>query len=112
VKRSASVTLTVVAVMGIGARAQQGQDPCGPANFNPKVCQAAVRQRGYCSQGVWVPADYPQPYPFYYGLNQIYLSQGGVASAMSEEKCRHEHGFFHAIHGGFGSTGAGHSAHS
>jgi hypothetical protein len=111
VKRSTSVTLTVIAAMGLGARAQ-GQDPCGPANFNPKVCQTAVRRGGYCSQGVWVPGDYQEPYPYYYSLNLFYLAQGGIANAVPEEKCRHGHGFFHAMHGGFGSTGAGHSAKS
>jgi hypothetical protein len=112
VKRSASVTLTVVAAMGLGARAQPGQDPCGPASFNPKVCQTAVRRAGYCSQGVWVPADYQQPYPYYYGLNLFYLAQGGIATAAPEEKCRHGHPFFIPMHGGFGSTGAHHSAKS
>jgi hypothetical protein len=113
VKRSTSVTLTVIAAMGLGARAQQAaEDPCGPASFNPKVCQTAVRRGGYCSQGVWVPADYQEPYPYYYGLNLFYQAQGGVATAVPEEKCKHGHGFFHPIHGGFGSTGAGHSAKS
>jgi hypothetical protein len=95
--------------MGL-ARAQQSQDPCGPASFNSKACQAAVRHAGYCAQGVWVPADYDQPYPYYYGLNLFYLAQGGIATAAPEEKCRHGHPFFSVMHGGFGSTGAHHGA--
>ena len=112
-KRSTSVTLTVIAAMGLGARAQQApEDPCAPAGFNPKVCQAAVRRGGYCSQGVWVPAGYQEPYPYYYSLNLFYLAQGGVATSVPQENCKRGHGFFHTMHGGFGSTGAGHSAKS
>jgi len=103
--RSRTVTLTLVAGLGLLARAQQTADPCDAASFNPKVCKAAIRRGGYCSQGAWVPASYQQKYPYYYDLYQSYVAQGGVVSPA--DVCASS-GF---SHGGFGSTGAGSSAH-
>jgi len=80
------------------ARAQQGADPCAAATFNGKVCQAAVRGGGYCSQGSRVSMSYPQSYPYYYNRYATYMSQGGVANPSSAVKCPR------SAHGGFGST--------
>jgi hypothetical protein len=42
-KKSANVTLTLVAAMGIAARAQQRPEPCEAATFNEQVAQAFQR---------------------------------------------------------------------
>jgi hypothetical protein len=109
--KSARVTLTVVAAVGCAARgglwAQQPPNPCGPANFNQKACQAAVKNQGYCSSGAWVAQQY-QPYPYYYDLYRAYASAGGTVTAAARENCRRG-----VRHGGFGATGAavhGHAA--
>ena len=102
-KKSARVTLTVVAAVGWAARAQQAPNPCEPANFNEKACQAAVKSHGYCSGGAWVQQPY-QKYPYYYDLYQVYASAGGIVNAAPVETCqrpRHSGG-----HGGFGAIGA------
>ena len=113
-KRSAVVILTAAAAMGMAAHAQQSTDPCEGASFNGKVCQAAVRHGGYCAGGTWIPRIYQQRYPDYYDKYQSYLSGGGVATAVPEEKCRRP---FHSIfgshrvsYGGFGAIGSGHPA--
>jgi hypothetical protein len=48
-KKSARVTLTVVAAVGCAARAQQAPNPCEPANFNEKACQVAVKGHVYAA---------------------------------------------------------------
>lgn len=108
-KKSTHVTLTVAAAMGLAARGQQPLDPCGAASFNAKVCQAAVKQRRYCSQGQWVPLADPQPYPYYYGLYQDYVANGGVVTAIPAEHCG---GFMSHVYGGFGAIGGGRHHHA
>ncbi|HYW47077.1 MAG TPA: hypothetical protein VE959_29695 [Bryobacteraceae bacterium] len=109
-KKSARVTLTVVAAVGWAARAQQAPNPCEPANFNGKACQAAVKNHGYCSGGAWVPQQY-QKYPYYYGLYQAYASAAGVVTAAPVEACRRPSRLF-GRHGGFGAIGAAVHGHS
>lgn len=104
-KRSASVTLTLVATLAT-VRAQQGADPCAAATFNPKVCQAAVRGGGYCSLGSRTNMSYPQSYPYYYDLYAEFMAHGGAVSPSSALKCPR------SAHGGFGSTAASHTAGS
>lgn len=108
VKKSAAVTLTVVATMGIAARAQ-GPDPCDAASFSPKACQRAIHRRGYCEQGTWLPMSYPQHYPYYYDLYQNFVSNGGVVNGVPDETCRYSSG---AVYGGFGFFGARHHSGS
>jgi len=107
-KRSSAVQLTVVAAMGLAARAQQPPpDPCSPATFNGQVCQAAIRQGGFCSQGAWVPMSYPQGYPDYYDAYGKYVQGGGAVNPLQAEHCRRPR----VARGGFGATGAAyHSA--
>jgi hypothetical protein len=102
-KRSVQVTLTVLAAVGSAARAQ-APNPCGPANFNGKACQAAVKNSGYCSGGAWVPQQF-QKYPSYYGLYRAYASAGGNVTAAPVETCRRSSPRTGG-RGGFGATGA------
>jgi hypothetical protein len=104
-KRSVSVTLTLVAALGT-ARAQQGVDPCDAATFNASVCQAAIRRGSFCSNGARVKMRYQQSYPYYYDRYQDYLSQGGVVNAPPPQTCP---GGFLGLRGGFGSTASGHA---
>jgi hypothetical protein len=103
-KKSARVTLTVVAAVGWAARAQQAPNPCEPANFNEKACQGAVKSHGYCSDGAWVPQTY-QKYPYYYDIYQAYTAAGGIVTAAPVETCRRA-GHASWGHGGFGAIGA------
>jgi hypothetical protein len=102
-KRSASVTLTLVFTLGT-ARAQQYGDPCDPATFNGKVCQAAIRRGSYCAQGTPVPTSYPQAYPYYYDRYLNHMSNGGAVNPSRAQPCRHGTA---VVHGGFGATAAG-----
>jgi hypothetical protein len=97
-KKSAQVTLTVLAAVG-AARAQQAPNPCGPNSFNPAACQAAVKLHGYCDGATWVPQQF-QKYPYYAGLNQAYTAAGGVVTAAPALTCRVPR------RGGFGAIGA------
>jgi hypothetical protein len=106
-KRSASVTLTLVVAL-TAARAQQTADPSDAATFNKNVCKSAVRRGAYCSQGAQFPTSYQQSYPYYYDLYRNYVSQGGAVTPSSVEICRGGS----AAHGGFGSTGAAHGGGS
>src|SRR5580700_7351975 len=72
-KKSASVSLTVVAAFGIAAQAQPRLDPCAAASFNEQACQAAVQNRGYCWNGQWVKLKYHYAYPYYYDAYQAYM---------------------------------------
>jgi hypothetical protein len=105
-KRSASVALGVVTALAT-ARAQQSADPCDPATFNAKVCQAAVRGGSYCSHGARVPTIYRQSYPYYYDRYQNYISHGGVVSASPAETCP---GRGSGVRGGFGATASAHAS--
>jgi hypothetical protein len=105
-KRSAQVTLTLVATLGLAACNRQRKDPCGSATFNEQACQDAVQNRGYYWGGQWVPMSYGYPYPYYYDSYRSYAARGGAVHAAPA-------GSYSAspsvTRGGFGSTGAGHS---
>ena len=106
-KKSAQVIFTVAAAVGISAHAQ-ASDPCNAATFDGKVCQSAIKQKGLCSGGAWVPMTYSEKYPYYYDQYSAYLLAGGMASPVAEESCK-QPGFFGRLaiaRGGFGTTGA------
>jgi hypothetical protein len=114
-KSSASVGLTIVAAVALGAPAAQRLDPCASATFNESACQAAIQNRGYCSNNRWVRMTYRQPYPYYYDAYQNFVGTGGTVSAAQAGSCGAPGGFWIFSHGGshrgFGATGAGHTAH-
>jgi hypothetical protein len=84
--------------------AAHAQDPCDAATFNGKVCYAAVKGGGYCSQGSRVSMSYPQAYPYYYDRYRDYMSQGGAVTQSSAAKCPRL-----SVHAGFGSTAVVHA---
>jgi hypothetical protein len=106
-KKSASVTLTVLAAVG-SARAQQAPNPCQPGTFNATACRVAVKNRGYCSGGAWQPQQF-QKYPYYYDHYRAYSSAGGIVAAAQVETCRLP-GHPVVSRGGFGAIGV--AAHS
>src|SRR5689334_6826868 len=107
-RKSASVTLTVAAMVGAAARGQQRPDPCDALTFNEQACQAAVQNRGYCWNGRWVHMRYHNPFPYFYDNYQEYASQGGVALASTyADRCGHGVWGTHGGHGGFGATAHG-----
>jgi len=115
-KRSASVSLTVVAAVSMAAGGQRRLDPCAAASFNEQACQAAIQSRGYCWNGRWVQLKYHYPFPYYYDAYQEYMANGGVVNAAVVGSCGPPTRTFFGAHGaaraGFGATGAGHGAHS
>jgi hypothetical protein len=115
-KRSVSVSLTVVAAVSMAARGHLRLDPCAAASFNEQACQAAIQNRGYCWNGRWVGLKCHYPFPYYYDAYQEYMANGGVVNATVLGSCgppTHTVGGAHgAAYGGFGATGAGHGANS
>ena len=84
-KRSAQVTLTVVATLGLAACNRQRQDPCESGTFNEQACQQAVSSGGYYWNGAWFPMRYHYPYPYYYDSYRSYVSRGGAVRAAPAE---------------------------
>jgi hypothetical protein len=118
-KKSGSVILTIVAALGVTARAQQRHDPCAATTFNEQACQAAVQNRGYCWNGHWVRMKYRYPYPYFYDSYEAYLEHGGTVKPAIVGSCGPTSRWFRSTtntgsvaHGGFGSSSACHSAHS
>ncbi len=80
-KKSPHVTLTIVAAVSLAAaKADPRPDPCAAANFSEQACQTAIRQRGYCFGGQWVPMRYSYPYPYYYDQYQVHALLVGPAT--------------------------------
>jgi hypothetical protein len=116
-KKSAKVTLTVVAAVGLASCGRSRRDPCEPGYFNDFACQEAVRSGGYYWGGTWYPMVYHYPYPYYYDHYTSYRSGGGtVIMAPSGSYSRPSGSVTSAPssggvqRGGFGSTGASHAA--
>ena len=113
-KKSAKVTLTAVAAMGLAACGRRHPDPCEAATFNEQACQQAVQSGGYYWQGSWYPLVYHYPYPFYYDSYRRRVSSGAAVVAAPADAYSHPAASAPAatgvVRGGFGSTGAGHGA--
>jgi hypothetical protein len=118
-KKSAKVTITAVAAMGLALCGRRHPDPCAAATFNEMACQDAVRSGGYYWQGSWFPMAYSYPYPYYFDSYRRYVSSGGtVVSAPGNVYGRPGAGAAGSApdsssgveRGGFGSTGSGHGA--
>ncbi len=119
-KKSAKVTLTVVAVVGLASCGRRRLDPCQPASFSQQACQEAIDRGGYYWQGSWFPMTYSYPYPYYFDSYRGYVSRGGrmttapsgaythpTAGRPSSSSSSSSSG---VERGGFGSTGSGHGA--
>ncbi|HUI58408.1 MAG TPA: hypothetical protein VLY04_25720 [Bryobacteraceae bacterium] len=116
-KKSASVTVSIVAAVGIAAGADQRLDPCSSTTFDEAACRAAIQNNGYCWNGRWVRLKYHYPFPYYYDTYWEFVTAGGVANPAVVGTCGPPRGGIWGAHGalaraGFGSTGACHSAHS
>jgi len=118
-KKSAKVSITAVAAMGLALCGRRHPDPCAAESFNEIACQDAVRDGGYYWQGTWFPMTYSYPYPYYYDSYHRYASSGGrVVSEPGKSYGRPSASTPGAAHsgssgverGGFGSTGSGHGA--
>jgi hypothetical protein len=103
-RKSAKVTLTVVAAMGLAACNRQRQDPCNAETFSEQSCQEAVRGGGYYWHGSWVPMIYSNPYPYYYDSYRSHVARGGAVRSAPAASYAHPS----ISRGGFGSIGAGH----
>jgi len=110
-KKSARVTLTVVAAVGLASCGRSRRDPCGQESFNEMACQDAVRSGGYYYGGSWIPMVYSYPYPYYYDHYRTYVSSGGRVVAAPAGSYARPGGATSSPgveRGGFGSTGAAH----
>lgn len=129
-KKSAKVTLTVVAVVGLASCGRRRYDPCESTYFDSAACQEAVRGGGYYWGGSWFPMTYHYPYPYYFDSYQTYVRRGGrVTTAPAGSYARPADGGKRfgtggagasgtsspgsgVTRGGFGSTGSGSSSGS
>ena len=102
-KKSAQVTLTVVAVVGLASCGRRHPDPCEAATFNEEACQQAVASGGYYYNGSWFPVQYRYQYPYYYDSYRGYVSSGGVVRSDPVTS----YSSAGVERGGFGTTGAG-----
>jgi hypothetical protein len=120
-KKSAKVTLSVVAAVGLASCGRGRRDPCQSEYFNEMACQDAVRDGGYYWGGTWYPTAYRYPYPYYYdGYRRHILSGGSVGAAPAGTYAKPPGKTFGTggdtsssggtVRGGFGSTGAGGSS--
>ena len=115
-KKSAKVTLTVVAVVGLASCGRRRMDPCESASFSQQACLEAIDSGGYYWRGSWYPMHYSYPYPYYYDSYRGYVSRGGRVSTAPSGAYSHSSASgpsssssSHSVtRGGFGSTGAGH----
>jgi len=121
-KKSAKVTLTVVAAVGLASCGRGRRDPCQPEYFSEYACQDAVQTGGYYWGGTWYPMVYHYPYPYYYDGYRRHMSSGGhvyAAPATSYAKpagktfgtggASSPSSSGSTVRGGFGSTGSGSS---
>jgi hypothetical protein len=115
-KKSARVTLTVVAAVGLASCGRRHPDPCDTATFNQQACEDAVRSGGYYHHGTWFPMMYHYPYPYYYDSYRSYVSRGGVVRPEPSDAYVRSGGARPGTtsspgveRGGFGATGAGHA---
>jgi hypothetical protein len=108
-KKSAKVTLTVVAAVGLASCGRR-RDPCESAYFNDVACQEAIRNGGYYWNGSWVPMRYSYPYPYYYDHYRSYTSGGGRVYAAPATTYGRPNSSPSVTRGGFGSTGSSHSS--
>ncbi len=108
-KKSAGITLTMVAAMGMVACNRERRDPCEAASFDEQACNEAVRQGGYHYNGRWFPMYYSHPYPWYYDSYRSYVSHGGTVHSAAPGAYRAPSGSSSVTRGGFGSTGSSHS---
>jgi hypothetical protein len=119
-KKSAKVTLSVVAAVGLASCGRGRRDPCQPQYFNEMACQDAVRDGGFYWGGSWYPAVYHYPYPYYYDGYRRHVSIGGSVVAEPAATYAKPAGKTFGtggasssggtVRGGFGSTGAGTSS--
>ena len=108
-KKSANITLTVVAAMGMAA-CNRRPDPCEAGSFNEQACNDAVRNHGYYHGGSWVPMYYSHPYPYYYDTYRGYVARGGTVRSAPSGIYSAPGSSSGVSRGGFGSTGAAHAA--
>jgi hypothetical protein len=122
-KKSAQVTLTVVAAVGLASCGRGRRDPCQAEYFSEMACQQAVQSGGYYWGGSWYPMVYHYPYPYYYDSYHTFTSRGGrVVTAPSSSYAAPASGPGKTfgtgggasspggtVRGGFGSTGSGSS---
>src|SRR5947207_4395697 len=79
-KKSAQVTLTVVAAMGL-AGCNRHRDPCDAPSFDAIACGDAIRDGGYYWGGHWYGMMYSHPYPYYYDSYSTHVRRGGAVNA-------------------------------
>ena len=115
-KKSAQVTLTVVAAVALASCGRSRRDPCDRAGFDEFACRDAVQSGGYYWGGAWYPMSYSYPYPYYYDSYRTYVSTGGRVSTAPAGTYARPAGVSASPggveRGGFGSTGAAHSSGS
>jgi hypothetical protein len=121
VKRSATVTLTLVPALVAATCSGDRPDPCEPRTYSAEACQYAVDHQGYYHNGSWIGHSYGRPFIFYSNGYSNYVAGGGqVRSIPSRAFAVPAGGRGSAIgggsrtagsataRGGFGGIGSGH----
>jgi hypothetical protein len=129
-RRSATVTLTLVPALVAATCGSDRPDPCVPATYNAEACQYAVDHQGYYHNGMWIGHSYARPFLFYSNGYSSYVAGGGqlrslpsaafavppagTPGAAGAGSASGSRGSASATggttRGGFGGIGAGHSS--
>ena len=108
-RKSATITLSLVAAMGMVACNRNRPDPCEAASFDEQACNNAIRDHGYHYNGTWVPMYYSRPYTYYYDSYRNYVARGGPVRSAPSSVYSAPSSTGGVTRGGFGSTGSSHS---
>jgi hypothetical protein len=110
VKRSTSITLTIVPALAAVCTGSVPPDPCLPASYTVEACEYAVSHQGYYYQGLFYPHVYPNPYLFYNRAYQNYTVSGGRVAPLEVSRFAPSGVRSGTVRGGFGGAGEAHAS--
>jgi hypothetical protein len=110
VKRSTSITLTIVPALAAVCTGSVPPDPCLPASYTVEACEYAVSHQGYYYGGVFYPHLYANPFLFYNRGYQNYVSGGGRVAPLEGARFAPAGVSGGTVRGGFGGTGEAHAS--
>ena len=120
VKRSSTITLSLVPALVAATCGTDRPDPCVPGTYNAEACQYAVDHQGYYHNGMWIGHPYARPFLFYSNGYSSYLAGGGQVRSLPSAAFAVPSGgrgggvgaaaTSATSRGGFGATGASHGS--
>lgn len=110
-KRSASITLTIVpALAAVCTGSAAPPDPCLPSSYTVDACEYAVSHQGYYYGGIFYPHVYANPFLFYSRGYSNYVSAGGSVTPLQASRFAPAGVSSGTARGGFGGTGEAHAS--